>query len=106
MVRRPFGRRLIGPVVVRIVPEVLELGRVPLQMDEGDGDGYTIEARERRTVRLPVMSDGWSLTVNGSPLLRSSDHDFVSGGWTAGELVVDHHETSLELEASQPAPSN
>ena len=94
------------PLVVRVVPAILEQGGAPGRVDTGVGDGSEIAPGERRTLRLPVTSEGWTITVNGDPIVRSSDHDFIAGGWTAGRLVVDAEEASLELDRSEALPSN
>lgn len=94
-------------VAVRIVPQILEGVGLPAQEDSGVGDGSPrVEPQARQTLRLPVTSERWTLTLNGTPFLRSTDHDFIPGGWTAGRIVVDPEEATSELERSQPAPSN
>ena len=94
-------------VVVRVVPEILEGVGLPPPGDEGRGEGsQQVEPRSRQTLRLPIPSDEWTLTVNGRPFLRSTDHEFIPGGWTAGHIVVDSEEATSELERSQPVPSN
>lgn len=94
-------------VVVRIVPQILEGVGLPPAEDEGGGDGSRqVEPQARQTLRLPITSEQWTLTVNGRPFLRSTDHEFIPGGWTAGHIVVDSEEVTSELERSQPAPSN
>jgi hypothetical protein len=94
-------------VVVRIVPQILDGVGVPAQEDAGVGDGsLRVEPQARRTLRLPVTSESWTLTLNGTPFLRSTDHEFIPGGWTAGRIVVDPEEATSELERSQAAPSN
>jgi len=94
------------PVIVRVVPRILEQGGVPGRVDTGAGDGSEVAPMQRRTLRLPMTSEEWTITVNGDPIIRSSDHDFVPGGWTAGRLVVDPDEASLGLDRSEALPSN
>ena len=94
------------PVVVRVVPRLLEQGRVPGNVDTGMGDGSEVAPMERRTLRLRMTSDEWTITVNGDPMILSSEHDFIGGGWTAGRLVVDPEEASVELDRSEALPSD
>jgi hypothetical protein len=95
-------------VVVRVVPQILEVRDVPAPEDgAGVGDGSPrVEPQDRRTLRIPVTSEGWTLTLNGTPFLRSTDHEFVSGGWTAVRIVIDQGGSEMELEPSEPLPSN
>ena len=94
------------PVIVRVVPRILEQGGVPRQVDTGADDGSEVAPRERRTLRLPMTSGEWTITVNGDPIIRSTDHEFIEGGWTAGRIVIDPEEATMELERSEAAPSN
>jgi len=91
-------------VVVRIAPRILEGVGLPPADDEGVGDGTGVKPQARRTVRLPITSAQWTLTVNGRPMLRSTDHEFIPGGWTAGRFVFDSEGATSELERAQPAP--
>jgi len=93
------------PVIVRVVPRILEQGGVPGRVDTGVGDGSRVEAGQRQTLRLPMTSGRWMITVNGDPIILSTDHAFIAGGWTAGRLVVDPEEAFLELDRSEPGPS-
>ena len=93
-------------VVVRIVPQILEGVGLPAAEDAGIGDGSPrVEPQARQTLRLPITSEQWTLTLNGTPFLRSADHEFIPGGWTAGRIVVDPEGATSELDQSQPAPS-
>lgn len=89
------------PVIVRVVPGLLEQGGPPGRADTGTGDGSEVPPTERRTLRLPMTSEDWTITVNGAPLIRSTDHDFIPGGWTAGRLVVEPEKAVLELDRSE-----
>lgn len=93
-------------VVVRILPRILEGVGLPPLDDQGDGDGTQVEPHERKTVRLQITSAEWTMTVNGRPMYRSTDHNFIAGGWTAGRFVFDTDGATSELERPQPAPSN
>jgi hypothetical protein len=93
------------PLTVRVEPRALPQGGVPGQVDTGNGEGIEVAGMGRRTLRLSVTTDPWSITVNGDPILTSSEHDFTGGEWTAGRLVVDPEEASLELDRAEPMPS-
>lgn len=93
-------------LVIRIVPQILEGVGVPAPEDAGAGDGsLRVEPQSRRTLRIPATSELWTLTINGTPFLRSTDHEFVAGGWTGGRIVVDPEGATSELEASEALPS-
>ena len=94
------------PVIIRVVPRILEQRGVPGRVDTGDGDGSEVAPGERRTLRLTMTSGEWTISVNGDPIISSSDHEFIEGGWTAGRLVVDPEEAFLELDRSEALPSN
>jgi hypothetical protein len=93
-------------VIIRVVPRILQITGPPAQADTGQGDGSEVAAGERRTLRLPMTTIDWTITVNGSALIPSTDHDFIPGGWTAGRLVVNSEDATMELDRSEPAPSN
>jgi len=63
-----------------------------------------IEPAAHHEVILDVTN--WTITMNGSAMIRSDEHDFIPGGWTAGRIVVDRDEATGEWERPQPAPSN
>ena len=96
------------PLIIRVVPRLFRITGPPAPDDMGQdqGEGSEVAGGERRTLRLAMTTDDWTITVNGSAMIRSDEHDFIPGGWTAGELVVDHHEATGSMERSQPAPSN
>ena len=99
-----------APVVLRIVPQILGgvgLPGLPPAQDEGGGDGsQQVEPHRQQTVHLSITSPQWTLTVNGRPFLRSTDHEFIPGGSTSGRIVVGPGEMTSELGVSQPAPSD
>ena len=94
------------PLIIRVVPRLLQITGPPAADDVGQGEGSEVAGGERRTLRLAMTTDDWTITVNGSAMIRSDEHDFIPGGWTAGRIVVDRDEATGELEQSQPAPSN
>lgn len=94
------------PLVVRVVPRLLQITGPPVPEDTGQGDGSEVAGGERHTIRLAMTTDDWTVTVNGSAMIRSDEHDFIPGGWTAGRIVVDPEEATMELDRAQPAPSN
>jgi len=93
-------------LIVRVVPRLLQITGPPARRDTGGGDGSEVAAWERRAVRLAISADDWTITVNGSAMIRSDEHEFVPGGSTAGRLVVDPDEATMELVRSEPLPSN
>jgi hypothetical protein len=96
------------PLVVRVVPRLLQITGPPAPRDvgEGQGEGSKVASGESRTLRLAMTPDDWTVTMNGSAMIRSDEHDLIPGGWTAGRIVVDRDEATGEWEKSQPAPSN
>ena len=94
------------PVVVRVVPRLLQITGPPAPEDTGAAGGSEVAAGERRGVRVAITTDDWTITVNGSAMIRSDEHEFVPGGWTVGRLVVDADEATMELLPSEPLPSN
>lgn len=93
-------------VVVRVVPRLLAITGPPAPADVGQGEGSEIAGGDRRTLRLLMDTDHWTITVNGGALIRSDEHDFIPGGWTTGRLVIDPQEAFVELDRSEPAPTN
>jgi hypothetical protein len=96
------------PLIIRVVPRLLQITGPPApdDMGQGQGEGSEVAGSERRTLRLAMTTDDWTITVNGSAMIRSDEHDFTPGGWTAGAIVVDRDDATGEMERSQPAPSN
>ncbi|MDQ3689356.1 MAG: hypothetical protein M3406_04845 [Chloroflexota bacterium] len=96
------------PLVIRVVPRLLQITGPPAPADtgQGQGEGSGVAGGAGRTLRLAMTTDDWTITVNGSAMIRSDEHDFIPGGWTAGRIVVDRDEATGEMERSQPAPSN
>jgi hypothetical protein len=94
------------PLVVRVVPGLLQIAGPPPPGDNGQGEGSSVAGRERDTIRLAMTTDEWTVTVNGSPMIRSDEHDYIPGGWTAGRMVVDQDEATMELDRPEAAPSD
>jgi hypothetical protein len=94
------------PLIVRVVPRLLPITGPPASDDTGPASGSEVAAGERRGVRLAITADDWTITVNGSAMIRSDEQEFVPGGWTAGRMVVDPNEATMEMIPSEPMPSN
>jgi hypothetical protein len=96
------------PLIIRVVPRLLRITGPPAARDmgEGQGEGFKVSRGQSRTLPLAMTAGDWTITMNGSAMIRSDDHDFIPGGWTAGRFVVDRDEATGEMEQSQPAPSN
>lgn len=96
------------PLMIRVVPRLLRITGPPAPRDtgEGQGEGSKVASGESRTLRLAMTADDWTITMNGSAMIRSDEHDFIPGGWTAGRIVVDRDAATGEWERPQPAPSN
>jgi hypothetical protein len=96
------------PLIIRVVPRLLQITGPPApdDMGEGQGEGSEVASGETRTLRLAMTAVDWTITMNGSAMVRSDEHDFIPGGWIAGRIVVDRDEATGEWERPQPAPSN
>lgn len=96
------------PLIIRVVPRLLQITGPPApdDMGQGQGEGSKVASGETRTLRLAMTADDWTITMNGSAMIRSDEHDFIPGGWAAGRIVVDRDEATGEWEKSQPAPAN
>ena len=96
------------PLIVRVVPRLLQITGPPAPRDMGEaqGDGSKVPAGDSRTLRLPMTAGEWTITMNGSAMVRSDEHDVIPGGWTAGRIVVDRDGATGNWEKPQPAPSS
>lgn len=94
------------PLVLRVVPGLLQITGPPAPEDVGQGEGSEVAGGERATIRLAMTGEEWTVTVNGSPMIRSDEHGYIAGGWTAGRMVVDQDEAYMELDRPEAAPSN
>ncbi len=84
-------------LVVRIVPEIRPGEPIVGRTETGVGGGYEVAPGQSVTLPLAVMSDRWTVTVNGAPVIRSSDSDVGERGQTRARLAVDRDEQFLEV---------
>ena len=93
------------PLIIRVVPRLLQITGppAPRDMGEGQGEGPKVPGGESRTVRLPMTAGDWTITMNGSAMVRSDEHDFIPGGWTAARFVVNRDGATGEMGQSQSA---
>lgn len=93
-----------APVVVRIVPDILPGHPTAGPNDRGTGAGWVVGPGESVTVPLTVASDRWSVTVNGAPVIRSSDPEIFGEPRVRARLVVRRESQLLEVVPGGPDP--